>query len=331
MIYILWGQDDFSVNQSFAEIKKSITAQELLESNTTVLDGQYLSVEELSNICQTAPFLSERRLVVVKGLLGCFEPPSKSDRRKKVVLKLAREDECKLWANSLAKIPDSTVLVLIDGNLKINNPLLKELAKLAEVRSFPLLRGEVLLRWIKGRVAKEGGDISPQAITLLARLVGGNLWVMASEIDKLVQYASGRRIEEADISKLVSYAQQPSVFAMVDAVLASKTGIAERLLQELLEAGVSVAYLLVMLSRQVQMVLRAKVLKAQRLSRAQIQDKLGLTQDFVLQKILEQADRYTLERLREVYRKLLEADLSIKTGRYNGELALDILVAELCQ
>jgi len=189
----------------------------------------------------------------------------------------------------------------------------------------------VLLRWIKGRVAKEGGDISPQAITLLARLVGGNLWVMASEIDKLVQYASGRRIEEADVSSLVSYAQQPSVFAMVDAVLGSKTGIAEKLLQELLEAGVSVAYLLVMLSRQVQMVLRAKVLKAQRLSRAQIQDKLGLTQDFVLQKILEQADRYTLERLREVYRKLLEADLSIKTGRYNGELALDILVAELCQ
>jgi hypothetical protein len=38
-----------------------------------------------------------------------------------------------------------------------------------------------------------------------------------------------------------------------------------------------------------------------------------------------------MARLREVYHELLEADLSIKTGRFDGELALNILIAELCQ
>jgi DNA polymerase III delta subunit len=38
-----------------------------------------------------------------------------------------------------------------------------------------------------------------------------------------------------------------------------------------------------------------------------------------------------MERLREVYNKLLETDLAIKTGKYDGELALNLLVADLCQ
>ena len=50
-----------------------------------------------------------------------------------------------------------------------------------------------------------------------------------------------------------------------------------------------------------------------------------------MRKTLEQADRYSWERLKEVYYKLLEADLSIKTGRFDGELTLNILLAELCQ
>nr|NIT57717.1 hypothetical protein [Fodinibius sp.]NIY26299.1 hypothetical protein [Fodinibius sp.] len=62
----------------------------------------------------------------------------------------------------------------------------------------------------------------------------------------------------------------------------------------------------------------------------EIQNKLGLTSEFALRKTLEQADRYPLERLKEVYHKLLEADLSIKTGKYGAELTLSILVAELC-
>jgi len=58
---------------------------------------------------------------------------------------------------------------------------------------------------------------------------------------------------------------------------------------------------------------------------------LGLTSEFALRRTLEQADRYSLERLKQVYHKLLEADLSIKTGRYDAELTLNILIAELCQ
>ncbi|MFC1942384.1 hypothetical protein ACFLWU_04110, partial [Chloroflexota bacterium] len=45
----------------------------------------------------------------------------------------------------------------------------------------------------------------------------------------------------------------------------------------------------------------------------------------------DQANKYSLARLKEVYHRLLEADLSIKTGKYDGELALNILIAEVGQ
>ena len=86
-----------------------------------------------------------------------------------------------------------------------------------------------------------------------------------------------------------------------------------------------------MLSRQVHRVVRAKELIRQRKPKIEIQHRLGLTSDFALGKTLEQASRYPLGRLKQAYDRLLEADLSIKTGKYNGELALNILIAELCQ
>lgn len=45
---------------------------------------------------------------------------------------------------------------------------------------------------------------------------------------------------------------------------------------------------------------------------------------------MEQAQRYPMERLKQVYKRLLQADLSIKTGRFDGGLALNLLIADLC-
>jgi DNA polymerase-3 subunit delta len=86
-----------------------------------------------------------------------------------------------------------------------------------------------------------------------------------------------------------------------------------------------------MLDRQFRMIVRARELQNQGTPETEIQHKLGLFSEFALRKTLEQANRYSLPRLKEVYRRLLETDLSIKTGRYDGELALNLLVAELCQ
>jgi DNA polymerase-3 subunit delta len=86
-----------------------------------------------------------------------------------------------------------------------------------------------------------------------------------------------------------------------------------------------------MLSRQMRLVVRARDLRQQRVPESEIRSRLGLSADWLVRKTLEQAGRYTLPRIRQVYEQLLETDLAIKTGKYEGELALVILIAELCQ
>ncbi len=331
MLYILLGQDDFSRRQCLDEIKRGTDDQALLAANTTTFDGQQMTLDQLRTVCETIPFLVERRLVIVDGLLERFEPRSKFSRQKKTTTASNQQNGYKSLADYITKLPDSIILVLIDGKIKSNNPLLRELSARAEVKSFPLLKDAELRQWVQRRVAEEGGGISSQAVGLLAKIVGSNLWAMANEINKLVLFASGRRIEEEDIKVVVSYVQEANVFAMVDAILDFKAGVAEQLLQQLLQGGAAPAYLLFMLSRQVRMIVQVKELTNRGEPKIEIQDKLGLTKEFAWRKTLEQAGKYPLARLKEVYHKLLEADLSIKTGKYGGELTLNLLIAELGQ
>ena len=330
MLYVLSGQDDYSLTQSLEEIKKEIGEQALLMTDITTLDGQQVTLDQLRIVCDTVPFLGGKRLVVIKGLLERFESKGRPGRQQKT-RRTGQADESKSLGDCINKMPDSTVLVLLEGSLANNNPLFKELSDRAVVKTFPLLKSDKLRQWVQRRVKEEGGSISPQAVDLLTRFVGGDLWIMASEINKLVLFAAERRIEAEDVEAIVSYAQQTSVFAMVDAVVEFKAEMAQRLLQQLLQRGAAPAYLLAMLSRQVRMIVRARELKKQRKSGVEIQNKLGLRQEFALRRTLEQAGRYSLPRLKQVYHRLLEADLSIKTGKYDAELALDILVAELCR
>ena len=331
LLYILWGQDDFSLSQSLEEIKRGIGDQELLSVNTTILDGQQITSDQLRAVTETVPFLSEKRLVIVRGLLERFEPKTKSGGGKKAVSRTNQQNEYKSLAAGINGIPDSTILVLVDGKVGSNNPLFKALSAKATVKTFPLLRNTELRKWIQKRVREESASISPQAVDSLARLVGSNLWIVNSEIEKLILFTSGRCIEEEDVDRVVSCAREVSVFAMVDAILESKARLAEQALHQLLERGAAPAYLLVMLSRQARMIVRAKELMRQRKPETEIQNRLGLTSEYALRKTLEQANRYPLERLKELYHKLLETDLSIKTGKYDGELALSMLIVELCQ
>jgi len=330
LLHVLIGEDDFSIRQALGEIKKGIGDATALMTNTTVFDGRQVTVEQLKAASQTVPFLAEKRLVIVEGLLERFEPPGKNGKRK-APRQSVRPEEIKALAEASKHLPPFTELVLIGGKVKTGNPLLRELATTNKVKSFPLLKGPQLSQWIERRVTAAGGSISPQAVAVLIRFVGSDLWTMAGEVDKLIQFASGRRIEEADVKAVVSYAQEANVFAMVDAILEFRVAKAQELLQQQFRQGAAPAQLLTMLARQVRIIFQVKEMRERRKSRGEIQTKLGLTSDFLLHKAWEQADKYSLNRLREVFHRLLEADLSIKTGKLDGEIALEILVTELGQ
>jgi DNA polymerase-3 subunit delta len=327
MLYILYGQDDFSLNQAVKEIKAGLGDWEMVATNTTNLEGQHLALGELRNKCGAAPFLCSHRLVIVDGLLGRFEVKQSRPRSGKG----KSGDGLGEWeglASYIKQMPETTVLMLVDEEVKGQNPLLKKISSLAEVMAFPLLRGRDLKIWIRQRVKGEGGDITPQAVNLLAELIGGDLWAMDGEIQKLLLYSQGRPISEDDVKQLVSHVQEANIFALVDAVAEGRTELAQRILHRLYDEGVAPTYILVMITRQFRLIAQARDLEPG-LSRLQIQDRLGLKSSYSLDKTLSQAKLYDFEGVKRAYDKFLETDLAIKTGKYSDKLALELLVTEL--
>ncbi len=331
MLYILSGQDDFSLNQSLENIKGEVGDPEALATNMTVLDGPEVTIDQLRSVCETAPFLAEKRLVIAKGLLKRFQPADRQRQQRRSRKTTSHTEDHESLATYIDNIPDSTILVLIEDEIKNTNTLFRAISGKAKVQSFPLLKNARLKQWVQNHVKEEGGSITTGAVDLLARLVGSNLWIMSSEISKLVLYADGKRINEEDIKLMVGYSQQTNIFAVVDAIVEFKGRVASQLLQQLLNEGVSTSFIMGMLARQLRLIVRTKDIQTARMSPSELRNRLGLTSEFVARKTLEQARHYSLPRLRQVYQQLLETDLAIKTGKYEPELALNILVAELCQ
>ena len=339
MIYILYGHDEFSLHEELNQIKNSLGDREALATNTTEFDGKQVVPSQLLDACKAMPFLGTHRLVIVEGLLSRFEKGTRTakesdgeEEQEKVMPKKGWRAEWGELKQRLPEVPPTTVLIFIDGdiNKKRDNLLLKQLAPSAQVRQFSELKGNTLSEWIRNRVKVGGGVVSPEAVKLLAAYAGDNLWVLASEIDKLLLFTGGRRIEENDVKEVVSYAREANIFTMVDALIEGHSATAVPLMQQMLDEGAAAPYILVMITRQVRLLVQVKDLINQKCNRNEIRERMGINNDFVLNKALEQSRNYSMERLEQIYRKILETDIAIKQGIWKGDLALDLLVAELC-
>lgn len=328
MITILYGEDDFTIRERLSQIKADCGASGLGDAGTTTFDGQKLSFDELAAACNTISFLAPKRLVIVEGLLGRFEKKEKRGKGN------TKSPELKEWeALAGLTMPETTVMVIVDGKVKKTNPLLKKLSPVAEIREYaPFdLRDNKLPEWILARARLNGGSISPQAVKFLIEITGNNLWILASEINKLCLYAGDRPVNEADIRLMVSGARESNIFHLVDAVVQQKQDIASRMLHQLLDEGSAPPYLLFMITHEFRLLIQVKELSTRRLPASIIGSKIGEFKEWKVDKMLKQARKYSMESLVKSYRRLLETDLAIKTGGMEGETALDLLITDLCR
>ena len=50
MLYIFWGEDDFSIEEALQEIKNTLGDASMLSTNTTVMEGQKLNLNEFKAV-----------------------------------------------------------------------------------------------------------------------------------------------------------------------------------------------------------------------------------------------------------------------------------------
>lgn len=329
LIYVFHGEDDFSASEALRPLIEAVGSPDMRDSNVSQLDASGFTVEKFGAAAMVVPFLAERRLVVVRGLLAMAEGQRTGRRGRRT--KADDEGPAAGLPALLTQLPPTTDVVFIDGKLAPSNPLLAALRELGndavKVRQFPPLNGDALASWVRERATMKGAGIEGQAVAALVELVGGNLWAMNGEIEKLAIYAGDRPIALDDVRALGSGNRDANIFELVDAIMDKRPNVALELTNRLLHTGAAGPYIITMIARQARLVAIAQDLAARKVPPPEWPSRMGTTSDFVVRKTSEQARRFTPEAVRGLYRLILEADMAIKTGESSDDLALAELIA----
>lgn len=335
MFYILHGEDELSRTETLNQLRAKMGDPQFADLNTTQFDGRKLTLSELTHACDAVPFLTDKRLVIVDGMLARFDPRQrKSDDDASEIEEETNPTLAKDLIAYLNRLPDTTRLVFVESKtLAKNNSVFKYAAaiddkKKAFVKEFAAPKENALPKWIQDRVKAKGGTIDGNAVAELAAHIGTDLRLLDNEIEKLLTYRANETIRAEDVRALVASVRESDIFTLVDAVGRRDTRNALTLLHAQLDHNAAPIYLLSMITRQFRLLLQMKDLAARGKTVDVAREQLKL-HPFVANKTWTQALNFTLPQLEAIYQKLLDADIAIKTGRSEPVLALDMLIAEL--
>src|SRR3954468_11934269 len=82
LIYVLWGTDRFTRDEQVRGLKRRMLAEPFGEYNLSVLRGDDVAVRDVRAVADALPFMGDRRLIVVEGLLGRLAGRAKPGARR---------------------------------------------------------------------------------------------------------------------------------------------------------------------------------------------------------------------------------------------------------
>lgn len=328
--YLLHGLDEFASAEFVDALKAQMGDPSLASLNTLVFDGRTVTLAEVQAACGAMPFLADHRLVIVEGWLTRLLSRADDDDDAPARGSASARDALAELTAYLDQQPDTAWLVLVEQReIPERNPVIRAAAgqHWALLRKFDLPQGEALVKWIQARAKAEGGTFTREAAQALAQ-AETDPRALGQEIVKLLTHAAFERpVEAADVAALTSASSEARIFDFVDHLGQRRGPQAQRELHRLLEREEPL-YVLGMIVRQFRLILQAKDLLEARHTEREVAQTLGL-HPYPAGKVCAQSLNFTLPTLERLYRRLLECDVEIKTGKTEPAAALDVLLAEL--
>src|SRR5579883_2848961 len=315
MFYLLHGNDEFTCREQLKKLKR----EEDYGYNQDFYTGGEVSLITLTATCNTFPFLTEKRLVVLEGLpkRKRGEEASDSEARAEQAEKPKKGKKGKAstetragfekgLAEYIPQMPESTVLiVLVDEELSASSPILKAAQQHGKVIQCTLPKGQAIEGWIVKRAQSIGVKITPEAAKLLADFIGNQLRLLANELDKLATYVGrGNTIEVSHVRQLSAEVQAARIFDLTDALAQRNRTLALNLLHDLLGDGNHPLAILPTITSQVRNLLLVKEMAASGLRATQIASALGMP-PFLVEKALRNIGKFTTAQLESTYHQLL--------------------------
>lgn len=323
--YIFCGLDEMLMKENITYMTKQFVDEAFGDLNVIKFDGNNLKYEDFMNACETLPFMSEKKVVIIyripflkekldsenqKLYTQCVEyfknPPEHCIILSYVLLKDKREKANRL--KKLMSLDKSTTIVSVDK-----------------------LKGDKLYKRVEDIFNKNGREIGRIQLKYFCDLVENNLDIIEREVDKLVNYAKGREITKEDIDLLLPAKSEQDIFDLVEFISIKKPDKAIDLMNELLHRGENVMVILSQIREQFQKLYRVKVRLQQGYSVDNIKsefltvNKINLP-NFIIEKFITQSKKFNEKQLAKCIKLCVETEKKLKSSGIDSKTEMELMI-----
>jgi len=206
-VYLLAGAEPLLLQECRDHIFRAAQDQGFAERNVHDVTVKF-DWERLTEDSAALSLFSSRKIVDIRlptGRPGRDGSPVLVEMAKAADPDILLVVSCGQWATSMRKSKWATVL-----------------AKSGVLVEIWPVKPHQLPRWIRDRMAVAGLQPEPEAVSMLADLVEGNLLAAQQEIDKLVLLDQGSRVTADDVTRAVADSSRFDAFRLVDCVLSGR-------------------------------------------------------------------------------------------------------------
>ena len=301
-LYLFEGTEEYIKSQAVAKLCQLVLPAGLEAMNLTELDNP--GADELIAAAETLPFMSERRLVIVREC-DMLTSAKKTDDTKADAL-----------AAYVQKLSPQTCLVFsVKGKADARKKLYTALKKAGRVVDFSPMGDAEAATWAMRTMKSFGKKLDLPVAQKLIFTVGHDAALLRQEMEKLVNYLGEKEaVADADIDAICVKTLECNIFQMVDAQVNGRYGDALVLMQNVLEAGEDRFMVLSMMLRQYRILYHMRCLMEERAPQAALAGLLGIP-PFAVTRTQAQARRYAKEKLKSAYDYLFTLEYRLKSGQ----------------
>ena len=313
MVLFLYGSDTFRSKKKLQEIINRYHLKYKSGLNFCKIEGTPEGFEKLKERIETISMFKEKKLIIFKNV---FSTPTY----------LQEKIEKYLIEKNIFKDENLILIFFEEGGVQKPNRLFKLLIKKSfkkqEFKELPIWKLKIFIRkyW--------NCKIDDRAIEKLIFFCNSNLWEIEKEIQKIIAFKRGERIEAKDVENLSQGKIDTNIFETTEAISRKNKKKALTLIANHLEKGENEIRILSMMVFQFRNILKIKSLIEQKKNLIQIQKLSGL-HPFIVKKTFPLVQNFSIEELKKIYKKLLELDFKIKTGRIEPKTGIEMFIAEL--
>jgi DNA polymerase III subunit delta len=309
-IYYLYGEETFLIDMIQDEIGK-LVPDDQKDFNFDLIYGRESTPEKVLGAARSYPMMAEQRVVIVRDFIKLDDSRSEGGGISE-------------FLDYFKKPNPATILCLIDQKFpdRRRDPgkTLNELSKKNDhigVYLFDKIQDHELPEWVIDWTSHyHKMKISPAAAQILSQLVGQNLKLLSTEIDKLCTFVDTETVIETDhVKKITESYREYNVIELKNAVLERNLDkslfIAEQMLHKSNNSTAEIFKTVGFFYSVFSNIWQIRRLMEKGLSRQQVQEKLGLS-SYIFNNQYREASKFSLADMPTIFEALLDADRSMK-------------------